>query len=207
MVRHRRGVDRHRTRRCAGRWSRELLAVRDRRLGGVTAPPQGLISCAPTIQPPSGYPKATTPIPCAACLRLRSWYRCPGGHVGPAWRTTAMRTRVKFCGLTREADVRCAVAAGADAIGLVFHPASPRAVTPDLARRLCEHLPPFVSVVGLFVDAPPGASPTGLGRGPPGAAAVPRRGVAAGLRDLRPALDQGATHAARAGPERGGTPL
>jgi len=62
------------------------------------------------------------------------------------------RTRVKICGLTRPADVAAAVAAGADAIGLVFYPPSPRAVTPDLARELCGLLPPFVSAVGLFVD-------------------------------------------------------
>ena len=56
--------------------------------------------------------------------------------------------------MTRAEDVRAAVDAGADAIGLVFHPASPRAVSVDLARDLCAALPPFVTAVGLFVDAP-----------------------------------------------------
>ena len=65
------------------------------------------------------------------------------------------RTRVKICGLTRAQDVVAAVTAGADAIGLVFYPPSPRAVTPDLARDLCGLLPPFVTAVGLFVDPSP----------------------------------------------------
>lgn len=65
------------------------------------------------------------------------------------------RTRVKICGLTRAQDVRCAVDAGADAIGLVFHPASPRAVGIEQARALCAHIPAFVAAVGLFVDAEP----------------------------------------------------
>lgn len=64
------------------------------------------------------------------------------------------RTRVKICGLTRPEDLEAAVGAGADAIGLVFHPASSRAVTVDQAARLCALLPPFVAAVGLFVDAP-----------------------------------------------------
>jgi phosphoribosylanthranilate isomerase len=64
-----------------------------------------------------------------------------------------MRTRVKICGLTRRADLDAAVAAGADAVGFVFHPGSPRAVSPQEAGRLCEGLPPFVTAVGLFVDA------------------------------------------------------
>jgi phosphoribosylanthranilate isomerase len=64
-----------------------------------------------------------------------------------------MRTRVKICGLTRRADLDAAVAAGADAVGFVFHPGSPRAVSPQEARRLCDGLPPFVTAVGLFVDA------------------------------------------------------
>jgi len=67
-----------------------------------------------------------------------------------------MRTRVKICGLTREADVRAAVELGADAIGLVFHDPSPRAVGVEQARTLCATLGPFVTSVGLFVDAPPG---------------------------------------------------
>jgi phosphoribosylanthranilate isomerase len=65
-----------------------------------------------------------------------------------------IRTRVKICGLTRPADVAAAVATGADAVGLVFHPESPRATTTEQARGLCALLPPFVAAVGLFVDAP-----------------------------------------------------
>jgi phosphoribosylanthranilate isomerase len=66
-----------------------------------------------------------------------------------------MRTRVKICGLTRRADLDAAVAAGVDAVGFVFHPPSPRAVSIEGARDLCAGLPPFVTAVGLFVDASP----------------------------------------------------
>ena len=62
-------------------------------------------------------------------------------------------TRIKICGLTREADVQAAIAAGADAIGFVFYAKSPRAVTPERARALARLLPPFVTPVGLFVNA------------------------------------------------------
>jgi phosphoribosylanthranilate isomerase len=62
------------------------------------------------------------------------------------------RTRVKICGITREQDLRAAVAAGADAIGFVFYPNSPRFVTPLAAARLASALPPFVSAVALFVN-------------------------------------------------------
>ncbi len=65
------------------------------------------------------------------------------------------RTRVKICGLTRESDLAAAVAVGADAIGLVFHAPSPRAVGAEQARVLVAALPPFVTSVGLFVDAEP----------------------------------------------------
>lgn len=65
------------------------------------------------------------------------------------------RTRVKICGLTRESDLAAAVAAGADAIGLVFYEPSPRAVGVEQARALVAMLPPFVTGVGLFVDAEP----------------------------------------------------
>ncbi len=63
------------------------------------------------------------------------------------------RTRIKICGLTRESDVDAAVEAGADAIGFVLYPKSPRAVTPDRAAALARRLPAFVTPVGLFVNA------------------------------------------------------
>ena len=64
-----------------------------------------------------------------------------------------MRPRVKICGITRVEDGRAAASAGADAIGLVFAD-SPRRVAPDQARAIVAALPPFIKVVGLFVDAP-----------------------------------------------------
>lgn len=63
-----------------------------------------------------------------------------------------MRTRVKICGLTRPEDAREAARLGADAIGLVFYPPSPRAVGVAVAQAVLRGLPPFVTVVGLFVD-------------------------------------------------------
>jgi phosphoribosylanthranilate isomerase len=67
------------------------------------------------------------------------------------------RTRIKICGLTREADVDAAVQAGADAVGFVLYAASPRAVTVERAATLAARLPAFVQPVGLFVDAVPEA--------------------------------------------------
>jgi len=64
-----------------------------------------------------------------------------------------MRTRVKICGITRPADGEAAVQAGADAIGLVFYAKSPRCVELVQAQEICRALPPFTSVVALFVDA------------------------------------------------------
>ncbi len=63
------------------------------------------------------------------------------------------RTRIKICGLTREEDVLSAVQAGADAIGLVFYAASARCVSLARAEQLVALLPPFVTPVGLFVNA------------------------------------------------------
>jgi phosphoribosylanthranilate isomerase len=63
------------------------------------------------------------------------------------------RTRIKICGLTREADVDAAVEAGADAVGLVLYERSPRFVTLARAAELARRLPPFVTPVGLFVNA------------------------------------------------------
>ena len=66
-----------------------------------------------------------------------------------------LRTRIKICGLTREQDVDAAVAAGADAVGFVLYGASPRHVNPQRAAALASRLPPFVTPVLLFVNAPP----------------------------------------------------
>lgn len=64
-----------------------------------------------------------------------------------------MRTRVKICGITRVEDGLAAAHFGADAIGLVFYAPSPRHVTVEQARAIARALPPFVTRVGLFVDA------------------------------------------------------
>jgi phosphoribosylanthranilate isomerase len=62
-------------------------------------------------------------------------------------------TRVKICGITRAEDARTVAASGADAIGLVFYAKSPRHVSAEQAAQLVAALPPFVTTVGLFVDA------------------------------------------------------
>lgn len=63
--------------------------------------------------------------------------------------------RLKICGLTRREDLLCAVEAGADALGLVFYPPSPRFVDLPTAAALACAVPPFISIVGLFVNADP----------------------------------------------------
>jgi phosphoribosylanthranilate isomerase len=65
------------------------------------------------------------------------------------------RTRIKICGLTREADVDAAIDAGADALGFVVYEKSPRQVTLQRAAELARRLPPFVTPVLLFVNASP----------------------------------------------------
>ena len=65
------------------------------------------------------------------------------------------RTRVKICGITSVKDALFAVNAGADAIGLVFYAPSPRFVTIEQAQQIVAAMPPFVSVVALFVNALP----------------------------------------------------
>jgi phosphoribosylanthranilate isomerase len=66
-----------------------------------------------------------------------------------------MKPRIKICGLTRLEDVQIAIDAGADAIGLVFYPPSARYVDLQTAELLARAVPPFVTVVGLFVNADP----------------------------------------------------
>ena len=71
----------------------------------------------------------------------------------PATVQPPRRTRIKICGLTREADVLHAAHAGADAVGFVLFPPSPRAVSAERAGELARLLPPFVTPVLLFVNA------------------------------------------------------
>ncbi len=63
------------------------------------------------------------------------------------------RTRIKICGVSQPEDVDAAVEAGADAIGFNFYPPSPRGITPARAAELARRLPPFVTPVGVFVNA------------------------------------------------------
>jgi phosphoribosylanthranilate isomerase len=64
-----------------------------------------------------------------------------------------VRTRIKICGITRTQDARVAADAGADAIGLVFYPPSPRYLSAERAVEIRDALPPFVQTVALFVNA------------------------------------------------------
>ncbi len=72
--------------------------------------------------------------------------------MNPAPLQTALRTRIKICGITREQDLDAAVHAGADAVGFVLYPPSPRYVPIERAVELARRLPPFVTPVLLFVN-------------------------------------------------------
>ncbi len=70
-------------------------------------------------------------------------------------KSSILRTRVKICGITRQQDYLLAILFGVDAIGLVFYEKSPRAVSIKQAQAIVQVLPPFMTVVGLFVNANP----------------------------------------------------
>jgi phosphoribosylanthranilate isomerase len=76
------------------------------------------------------------------------------------------RTRIKLCGMTRADDVQAAIEVGADALGFVFYPASPRYVAPELAPQLLSRVPAFVTTVGLFVNASPQQVTEAVSRAP-----------------------------------------
>ena len=79
-----------------------------------------------------------------------------------------MRTRIKICGITRPADARAAAEAGADAIGLVFYPPSPRYLSAERAVEIRDALPAFVQTVALFVNADAAQVAQVIGRVRPG---------------------------------------
>src|SRR5688572_17976374 len=97
------------------------------------------------------------------------------------------RTRVKICGLMRPEDA-AAGARGADAIGMIFHPPSPRSIPIDRARLIIEHVAPFVTPVGVFVDA--------------GAARIAEVATALGLRVVQLSGNESPADAAALGPLR-----
>jgi phosphoribosylanthranilate isomerase len=63
-----------------------------------------------------------------------------------------LHTEIKICGITRLEDALCAAACGADAVGFIFHPASPRCLTPERARAIIARLPEGIATVGVFVN-------------------------------------------------------
>jgi phosphoribosylanthranilate isomerase len=79
-----------------------------------------------------------------------------------------VRTRIKICGITRPADALAAAHAGADAVGLVFYPPSPRYLSLERAREIRDALPPFVQTVALFVNADAAQISQVIGRVHPG---------------------------------------
>ena len=115
-------------------WMTEVLAARNRAVAAPTFSAAGSVLRGPV-------------------LRCPPWHSRAGG--GTRLADGMKRTRIKICGLTREADVDDAIDAGADALGFVLYERSPRHITLARAATLAARLPPFVTPVLLFVNASP----------------------------------------------------
>ncbi len=112
---------------AAPAWLADVLAARDRERAAPTFAADGLYFVGPHYEPRHAHPRRGRRLP-------TGWPDGARGGAHAAARRMDHRTRIKICGLTREADVDAAVAAGADAVGFVFYESSPRCVDVD-ARR------------------------------------------------------------------------
>jgi phosphoribosylanthranilate isomerase len=111
---------------------------------------------SPTGRPEGEYRSAQHEgSPVSPTGRPEGEYRSAQHEGSPVRHPVMERTRVKICGITRVADGLAAARAGADAVGLNFWPGTPRVVAADAARAIADALPPFVTIVGLFVDPEP----------------------------------------------------
>src|SRR5262245_17466755 len=106
-------------------------------------------SCSTSSSGDSGDPAGSGCMALPLSGRRPLWYGGPGAPIKGAGMAAV---RVKICGVTTAEDAQAAVALGADAIGLNFHPPSPRCVSLAAARGILDALPPAVQAIGVFVD-------------------------------------------------------